>query len=108
MLGLSRLFDVDQRVEDMFQNVFEKRNCLLFFINAGALIQFLVSLTQKSWPVYNVADKNDFKVVLASLTFKFLVFFHTLCLLNNQKKGMNVKVSYKIGMGVAFVIQKVL
>lgn len=88
-LDLRLLFDVYQRVQDMFQNAFEKLNLSLPIINARACMQLIVFSAQKSEPVNDGADKEGFKVVLLSSTFEVPKFFHALYLLNKHKKMMN-------------------
>lgn len=66
----------------------------------------MVFSPQESRPVDDGADKGEFKVVHPSSTSGVLVFSQALFLLNRHKKNLNVKVSYKIGMPVAFAIQK--
>lgn len=106
-LAFSGLSDVNRPVEDMFLIYFVKRNHLLSFINTGRYIQLMVSSPQESRPVDDGADEGKSKVSLLSPSFGFLVFFHALCFLNTHKEYVNVKVSCKNGMQVAFVIQKV-
>lgn len=106
-LGLNRLTDVDQHVEDMFRNGFLKRNCSLSFINAAAYTQLIVFSPQRRGPFDDGAEKEDLKDFLPSSTFEVLVFIHGVGLLKIHKEDVKIKVSCKISMRVSFAIQKV-
>lgn len=54
------------------------------------------------------ADTEDCKAVLPSPTFEVVASFPALCLLNEHKKDVNVKVYFNNSMRVAFAIQRVL